>query len=438
MLETAIAKARRRLLPVLMICYFAAFLDRVNVGFAALQMNHDLGFSGVVFGIGAGAFFITYVLCEIPSNLLLARFGARIWIARILLTWGILSAATAFIWNAHSFYVARLLLGAAEAGFFPGLLFYLTQWFPRTHRARMTATVQIAVPIATIIGAPLSAYILQSMNGWVGLQGWQWLFISEGLPAILMAFVVFFALPNSPHDAAWLTPEEREALLATLAQDRAKQEKVERFTILQAISDRRVILMCLISLGNVIGTTSIAMWMPQVIKTFGGTTMQTGLLTAVPAITGLVALLLCAWNADRTGERVWHVAGPYLFASVGFVLAAVASSPALILLGLMIGTAGITGATPSVWALPAILLTGTASAVGFALINSVGSIGGFLGPFAIGWVWDVTGSFSGALFLMACVLTAAACVAVVVGFLMRDSLRAARAKASHTMLEKSV
>ena len=322
MLETAIAKARRRVLPVLMICYFAAFLDRVNVGFAALQMNHDLGFSGAVFGIGAGAFFITYVLCEIPSNLLLARFGARIWIARILLTWGILSAATAFIWNAHSFYVARLLLGAAEAGFFPGLLFYLTQWFPRTHRARMTATVQTAVPIATIIGAPLSAYILQSMNGWVGLQGWQWLFISEGLPAIIMAFVVFFALPNSPNDAAWLMPEEREALLATLAQDRAKQEKVERFTILQAITDRRVMLMCLIGLGNIIGTTSIAMWMPQVIKTFGGTTMQTGLLTAIPAIAGLVALLLCAWNADRTGERVWHVAGPYLFASIGFVLAA--------------------------------------------------------------------------------------------------------------------
>jgi MFS transporter, ACS family, tartrate transporter len=436
-LDRAISKAKGRLLPIVMICYFAAFLDRVNVGFAALQMNHDLGLTATAFGIGAGAFFITYVLCEIPSNLMLARFGARVWIARILLTWGLLSAATAFIWNAHSFYVARMLLGAAEAGFFPGMLFYLTQWFPRSHRARMTSTMQIAVPISTIIGAPLSALILQSLSGWLGFKGWQWLFIIEGMPAVVMSVVVFFGLPSHPQDAKWLTEEERGALLAQLAEDRANQERIETFTVWQALTDRRVLLMCLIGLGNIIGTTATALWMPQIIRTFGGTMMETGLLTAVPSIVALFALLLCGWNADRTGERVWHIAGPYLFASIGFVLAAFGSSPAVVLVGLIIGSAGITGGSPSVWALPAILLTGTASAAGLALINSVGSIGGFVGPFVIGWVRDVTGSFTVALLLMAGVLTATAFVVLVVGHLMRASLQAARPK-SRSTVEASV
>ena len=331
-LDTAISKGRKRLLPILAICFFLAFLDRVNIGFAALQMNQDLKFTGTVFGIGAGAFFLTYIICEIPSNLLLARFGARVWIARIMFTWGILSAATAFIWDAHSFYGARTLLGAAEAGFTPGYLFYLTQWFPRSHRARMTATVQTAVPIATIIGAPLSAWILQSMTGWLGLRGWQWLFIIEGAPAVLMAFVVFIMLPSTPKDATWLTAEEREALAATLAAERARQESVQHFSVLQALTDRRVLLMCLIGFGNVLGTLSIALWTPQVMKTLGGTTMQTGLLTMLPAMLGLCALLFCSWNADRMGS----ICGGYSGASR---IAALASAYELPLMPHVFGTA---------------------------------------------------------------------------------------------------
>lgn len=425
-LDSAISKGQKRLLPILAICFFLAFLDRVNIGFAALQMNSDMHFTATVFGIGAGVFFVTYVLCEIPSNLLLARFGARIWIARIMITWGILSAATAFIWDAHSFYGARLLLGAAEAGFTPGYLFYLTQWFPRSHRARMTATVQTAVPIATIIGAPLSAFVLQATTDWLGLRGWQWLFIIEGVPAVLMGVVVFFMLPSTPKEAKWLIVEERDALTATLAEEATRQEKVQRFTVFQALTDRRVLLMCLIGFGNVVGTFSVALWTPQVMKMLGGTTMQVGLLTMLPALLGLCALLFCAWNADRTGERVWHVAGPYLFAAVGFVIAATATSPAVVVMGLMIGSAGITGASPSVWALPAMLLTGTAAAAAMAFINSVGSIGGVVGPVVIGWVRDTTGSFSGALLMMAGLLTVTACVALIIGALMRENLRVAK------------
>lgn len=429
-LDSAIAKGRRRLLPILAICFFLSFLDRVNIGFAALQMNADLGFTSTVFGLGAGIFFTTYILCEIPSNLMLARFGARLWIARIMFTWGLVSAMTAFIWDAYSFYGVRVLLGAAEAGFTPGYLFYLTQWFPKSHRARMTATVQTAVPIATILGAPLSAFLIQSTTGWLGLRGWQWLFIIEGLPSVIMAIVVLTMLPSSPREAKWLTDEERDALTRTLAEERAAQEKVQRFTVMQALFDRRVLLMCLIGFGNVLGTFSVALWTPQVMKSLGGTTMQAGLLTMLPAMLGLCALLTCAWSADRTRERIWHLAGPYLVAAAGFVIAATASSPVWVVVGLMIGSAGISGALPSVWALPATLLTGTASAAALAFINSVGSLGGVVGPLMIGWVRDATGSFSGALLLMAGALVLTACVALLIGRLMRESLRIARLPAT--------
>ncbi|WP_145324058.1 MULTISPECIES: MFS transporter [unclassified Rhizobium] len=433
LLDSAISKARRHLLPILMICYFAAFLDRVNVGFAALEMNKDLALTGAQFGIGAGAFFITYVLCEIPSNILMTKFGARVWVARILLTWGVISGLTAFIWDAHSFYVARLLLGAAEAGFFPGMIYFLTQWFPRTHRARMTATVQTAVPISTIIGAPLSVLIITSFEGWLQLKGWQWLFIIESLPAIVMAFVVFFLLPSNPDEARWLSANEKAALNAALEADKNAQEQVERFDVKKALLDKRVLLMCVIGLGNVVGTTAIALWMPQVVKSLGATTTQSGLLTAVPAIAGLVALLVCGWNADRTRERIWHVAGPYIFAACGLAVAAMASSPVFVMVGLIMAAAGITGASPSVWAIPSILLTGTASAAAIALINSVGSVGGFFGPTLIGWLYDRTGAFAAPLLMVAGVLLAAAFVAVLVGTMMRENLRIAQGEADRKL-----
>ncbi len=422
--ERAISKARKRLLPILLLCYFAAFLDRVNVGFAALQMNHTLSLTAAAFGVGAGMFFVGYVLCEIPSNLVLVRVGARIWIARIMVTWGILSGATAFVWNAPSYDVARLLLGAAEAGFFPGMLFYLTQWFPYAYRSRMFGSVSVAMPIASIIGAPVSSFILQSMDGKLGLHGWQWLFMLEGLPALIMGVVVFVALPSRPQDAAWLTLEERDALLGVLQAEREIRERAERFTVWRAMIDGRVLLLCVIAVGLVIGNTGSAIWMPQIIHSLGANTIETGLLTMVPSLAAVAALVFCSWNADRTGERVWHAAGPFLLAGLGFMLAAYAHAPAWRLLGLVLGTAGIVGAAPSVWVLPSMLLTSTAAAAGLALINSTGSIGGFIGPSVIGWVKDKTGSFSGSLMFLAATMVATALLALVLGHWMGDVLRA--------------
>jgi ACS family tartrate transporter-like MFS transporter len=418
-----IAKTARRILPILMVCYFAAFLDRVNIGFAALTMNRDLGFSASAFGFGAGIFFLGYVLCELPSNLLLVRFGARRWIARILITWGVLSAATAFVWSPASFSIVRILLGAAEAGFFPGMIFYMTLWFPRQHRARMFGTFNIAVPLSSVIGAPVSGLVVEYLNGVHGLAGWQWMFILEALPAVIMGIVVLLALPDTPRNASFLTEGERRWLSTRLAAERAEQEATERFTVGRALADPRVLLMCLIAVGLVMGTTGIAIWMPQFIKAFGLSNLQTGFVTAIPAAFMGLAMIVVGRHADRTGERVWHAAGPFLVSAAGFVIAALATSPLLSLVGLTIGAAGIGGASPNIWIFPTTLLTGAAAAAGIALINSVGSTGGFFGPSIIGWVRDATGGFSSALLVLAAAMAVTAGAILVLGHSMRDMMR---------------
>ncbi|RYG95072.1 MAG: MFS transporter, partial [Alphaproteobacteria bacterium] len=323
--ESAIVrKAAWRILPIIMVCYFAAFLDRVNIGFAALTMNKDLGFTASQFGFGAGIFFLGYVLFELPSNIVLSKVGARRWIARILITWAILSAATAFVWNPASFYVVRILLGAAEAGFFPGIIFFMTLWFPAQYRGRMFATFNIAVPFSTIIGAPLSGYIIEAMNGIGGFSGWQWMFMLEALPALIMGFVVFFYLPETPEKATFLTSDEKTVLMKRLETEKNAREAKEKFTIGSALRDPRVLLMCFIAVGLVMGTTGIAIWMPQFVKEFGLTNMQTGFVTAIPAIFMALSMILVARSADRTGERVWHAAGPFIVSALGFTLAAFA------------------------------------------------------------------------------------------------------------------
>ncbi|MBY6260866.1 MFS transporter [Azospirillum sp. 412522] len=425
-----IAKVGWRILPILMVCYFAAFLDRVNIGFAALTMNQDLGFSASAFGFGAGIFFLGYVLCEVPSNLLLVRYGARLWIARILITWGLLSAATALVWSPGSFYLVRILLGAAEAGFFPGMIFYMTLWFPREYRARMFGTFNIAVPLSSVIGAPVSGLIIEHLNGWNGLAGWQWMFILEALPAIVMGVVVALFLPSSPEKAGFLAEDERRWLSARLSAERAAQEKAERFTVAQAVRDPRVLLMCLIAVGLVMGTTGIAIWMPQFVKAFGLSTVQTGFVAAIPSAFMALAMLLVGRHADRTGERVWHAAGPFLVSAAGFVLAALSSDPLIGLVGLTIGAAGIGGASPNIWIFPTTLLTGTAAAAGIALINSVGSTGGFFGPTIIGWVRDATGGFAGAQLVLAGAMALTACAILLLGHLMRDMMRGGGVPAS--------
>jgi ACS family tartrate transporter-like MFS transporter len=418
-----ISKAARRILPILMLCYFAAFLDRVNIGFAALTMNKDLGFSASAFGFGAGIFFFGYVLCELPSNLILARVGARRWIARILISWGILSAATAFVWNPSSFYIVRILLGAAEAGFFPGMIFYLTLWFPKAYRARMFATFNIAVPLASMIGAPASGLIVENLNGVGGLFGWQWMFLIEALPAIVMGLVVLFCLPDSPRTATFLTPNEQDWLASRLDGERQAQETVEHFSVAKALFDPRVLLMCFIAVGLVMGTTGIAIWMPQFIKQFGLSNLQTGFVTAIPALFTVLAMILVGRHADQTGERVWHAAGPFLASAIGFALAAFSSNPIFGLIGLTIGAAGIGGASPNIWIFPSTLLTGTAAAAGIALINSVGSTGGFFGPSIIGWVRDATGSFQGSLLFLAISMAITAVAILVLGRSMKELLQ---------------
>ncbi|KAA0695720.1 MFS transporter [Neorhizobium sp. P12A] len=418
-----ISKAAKRILPILMLCYLAAFLDRVNIGFAALTMNQDLGFSASAFGFGAGIFFLGYVLCELPSNLMLARVGARRWIARILITWSILSAATAFVWSPASFYIVRILLGAAEAGFFPGMIFYMTLWFPRAYRGGMFASFNVAVPLASVIGAPISGLILENLNGVAGLHGWQWMFLIEGVPALIMGLVVLFALPEEPKTASFLNDEERQWLTNRLDNEREAQETVERFSVGRALVDPRVLLMCLIAVGLVIGTTGIAIWMPQFIKQFGLSNIQTSFVSAIPPAFMAVAMIVVGRHSDKTGERVWHTAGPFLASAVGFVMAAFATNPIIGLIGLTIGAAGIGGASPTIWIFPSTLLTGTAAAAGIALINSVGSTGGFFGPTIIGWVRDATGGFQGALLFLAAVMAITAAAIFLLGYSMRDMIR---------------
>jgi ACS family tartrate transporter-like MFS transporter len=418
-----ISKAAKRILPILMLCYLAAFLDRVNIGFAALTMNQDLGFSASAFGFGAGIFFLGYVLCELPSNLMLARVGARRWIARILITWSILSAATAFVWSPASFYIVRILLGAAEAGFFPGMIFYMTLWFPRAYRGGMFASFNVAVPLASVIGAPISGLILENLNGVAGLHGWQWMFLIEGVPALIMGLVVLFALPQEPKTASFLNDEERQWLTNRLDSEREAQETVERFSVGRALVDPRVLLMCLIAVGLVIGTTGIAIWMPQFIKQFGLSNIQTSFVSAIPPAFMAVAMIVVGRHSDKTGERVWHTAGPFLASAVGFVMAAFATNPIIGLVGLTIGAAGIGGASPTIWIFPSTLLTGTAAAAGIALINSVGSTGGFFGPTIIGWVRDATGGFQGALLFLAAAMAITAAAIFLLGYSMRDMIR---------------
>ena len=306
-------------------------------------MNKDLGFSPWQFGFGAGIFFLGYVLCELPSNLMLVRFGARRWIARILISWGLLSAATMFVWNPASFYTVRTLLGAAEAGFFPGIIFYMTLWFPRAERAAMFATFNIAVPVSSLIGAPVSGLVIEHLGGAAGLAGWQWMFLLEGAPAVIMGLVVLFALPDTPRTAAFLAPDERLWLATRLDTERAAQERAGRFTVAQALTDPRVLLMCFICVGLVMGTTGIAIWMPQFIHAYGLSNLQSSLVTAIPAAFMAVSMIVTGRSADRTGERVWHTAGPFLVSAAGFVIAALTDSPLLGIAGLTIGAAGIGG-----------------------------------------------------------------------------------------------
>jgi MFS transporter, ACS family, tartrate transporter len=395
--QRALRRATARLLPFLCLLYFVAYLDRVNVSFAALTMRQDLGLSASDYGFGAGIFFLGYVLFEVPSNLLLKRFGARRWIARIVITWGLVSIAMAAVDDAHSFWTLRFLLGVAEAGFFPGIILYLTFWFPNSVRGAMIGYFLLANPLTSIIGAPLSTALLQTHIA--GLAGWRTMFILEGIPAILLGIAVLFWLSDSPADAKWLDADESRALEAAV---QCEQDSSSQTSLRAALTNARVWLFGVIYLGLNLSSYGIGFWGPQLIHTVGGfTNMQTGFITAVLYACGGVAMFVWGRHSDRTRERVWHLTAPALLGTVGFVVGSQTGDVRLALVWYTVGMVGLYAALPVFWTLPASRLTGTAAAGGIALINSIGTLGGLLGPVIMGRLNEATGGYSSGLLVIA-------------------------------------
>lgn len=382
----ALRKVARRLIPTLCILYIFNILDRANVGFARLTMQDDLRMSKEVFDFGFGMFYVGYLLFEVPSNLLLRRVGARRWIARIMISWGLVSCLTMFVRDAWSFYLVRILLGVAEAGFFPGIILYLTYWFPARERARMSAYFMMAISLASVFGNPVSGAIMQYLHGTAGLQGWQWLFLLEGIPSVVLGFATLYLLTDRPEDAHWLDPGERAWLVTTMRheeQDRQQRHGADR---LRAMLDWRVWLLIAIYFTVAVGSNAAGAYFPTLIKDHfqDRSTFQIGLLSALPPLCAVVCMTLLSRHSDRTGERRGHVALAALLAAGGWSLSAVASSPALVLLGFCLAQAGMLSMLPTFWMLPTSFLSGAAAAGGIALINSVANIGGFFGPTILG------------------------------------------------------
>jgi MFS transporter, ACS family, tartrate transporter len=396
-----LAKVRRRLIPFLFLLYIVAYIDRINVGFAALQMNASLGFSSATYGFGAGVFFLSYVLFEIPSNVILARVGARLWIARIMISWGLVSAAMMFMHSATTFYALRFLLGAAEAGFFPGIIFYLTRWFPPRERARTIAAFMTATVVAGLVGAPLSGALL-SLQGTGGLAGWQWLFLLEGLPAVVLGVVVLRVLDERPEDAAWLTRDERAAIVAGL-EESAAPRRIE--TIGPALRSGRTWLLAVVYLIIPMTTYGIGFWLPQMLKTASGSgNFVVGLLTAIPYGVATVAMVIVGQHSDRTGERRWHFTGPAIVCAASLVASTLSSNGVWTVAMLSVAMAAASSMLGPFWALATSFLGGLGAAAGIALVNSVGNIGGFVGPNIVGYVREATSDFAAGLAIVGVIL----------------------------------
>lgn len=393
--ERTLRKIAWRLIPFMILLYFVAFLDRVNIGFAALTMNADLGLTQSMFGLASGIFFIGYVLFEVPSNIIMERVGARLWIARIMITWGLLSAGTAFVSTPNQLYTLRFLLGVAEAGFFPGMILYLTYWFPAAWRARILSAFMIALPVSNVIGSPVSTAML-SMEA-RGLHGWQWMFLLEGTPALLCGFAVLLFLRDGPAKAPWLAREERDWLQSELARERSGTSMSH--SSLAGLREARVWLLGLVYFGLVVGMYGFGFWLPQIIKGLGNlSNAEVGLIAAVPYAAAALTMYFWGKHSDRTGERTWHIALPAFVGAIGLIASAYFGDvPVLALAALSLSAMGLYAALPVFWTLPTSLLAGGAAAAGIALVNSIGNTGGFLGPTLVGYVTDATGSYSAAL-----------------------------------------
>ena len=407
-------KVTWRLVPFLMVCYFFALLDRVNVGFAGLQMNRDLGLSPAVFGLGASLFFVSYFLVEVPSNLALQRYGARRWIARIMITWGLVSALMALVVGPYSFYGMRLLLGAAEAGFFPGVLLFLTYWFPSQYRARIVAIFMTSIPIASFLGSPMSALLLE-MNGLGGLKGWQWLFILEGVPTVLLGIVCLFFLTDRPSQARWLSEAQRTWLNQRIEGEAAKRKAIGHLSLLQLARNKYFIVMAVVASGASAAGTSLSIWQPQLLKTFGLTTLQTGFVNSIPYGLATIAMILWGRHSDRTRERRWHTAVALLLIAGG--LGAISFAPQMIVPVVFLLSLALIGAYSfkgPFWALTSSWLSASTVAAGLAGINAIANLvgGGMIS--LIGVIKEATGSFALSLLPLVALTTAGAiCILVV-------------------------
>lgn len=426
--QRVMRKITLRIVPFIMLLYFIAFLDRVNIGFAALTMNDDLGFSPAVFGFGAGIFFLGYFLFEVPSNLILHKVGARIWIARVMITWGLVSGAMAFVQGTTSFYTLRFLLGVAEAGFFPGIILYLSYWFPAQKRAQVTAIFMAAAPVSTALGSPVSAALLE-MHGLLGFAGWQWMFVLEAVPAVILGVVVLFWLTDRPEKATWLSEEERGWLIATLHRENAAKQATAQHSVWKGLLDKRVLALSLVYFGTSAGLYTLGIWSPQIIKTLGISSMAVGLLNAIPAVMAVGAMVLWARHSDKTGDRAWHVIGACLLAAVGLFMAGNTATIVGVIFALTIVNCGISASKPPLWSMPTLFLSGSAAAAGIATINSLGNLGGFVGPFVIGLIRQQTGSYAWGLWFVAGLLILSSLVVLWL------SASARKARTSGTLLQ---
>ena len=400
--DKVIAKVAWRIVPFIMLIAVVNYIDRSNVAFAALQMNKDLGFGPAVYGFGAGVFFIGYCIFEVPSNLILVHVGVRRWLARIMISWGVVAAGTAFVTGDTSFYVMRFLLGVAEAGFLPAIMYYLRSWLPGRSRAKILGIFMSHTAIANMIGGPLSTWLMTSFDGAFGLHGWQIMFLAEGLPAVLLGVLVLYLLTNTPGEAEWLYTEEKSWLTGTLTQEIAAQGSRAATTLRQGLLDQRVLLVMVMFFFLIVANFGIVFWLPQIIKAFGGlTNVEVGLLSALPYALACAAMILWGRHSDQTGDRKWHLASGMLVGAAGLTASALAPTPITSFIGLCVAALGIWSVFGICWAIPADFLSGRAAAGGLALINSFATIGGFVGPFLIGFFRERTGSFTVSLLILA-------------------------------------
>ncbi len=405
------AKAAWRLIPFMVLLYVVAYLDRVNVGFAALTMNKDLALDATMFGWAGGIFFLGYFVFEVPSNVILERVGARLWICRIMLTWGAVSMATAFANSLASLLILRFLLGVAEAGFFPGMVLFLTYWFPQATRARFIALFLAAVPLANVVGAPASGYIL-GLEGVLHLHGWQWMFVLEGAPSVLLGLAVLVLLPDRPAKAAWLTDEEKAVMETALAAEPPR----EHTDLWPMLRDPRIWLLTIPDFGIVLGLYGLNLWLPQIVKAMGFTNVETGFVVSGLYLVSVVAMVLWGMSSDRRQERIGHIAGAALLGAAGFIAAAVLQhAPVAELIALTIASIGVYAALSVFWTLPTSFLGGTAAAAGIALINSFSNLGGFVGPYMMGWLKHLTGDYAAGMGVLAGGMILAAVLVVAIG-----------------------